>query len=164
MWSLSDHYSCCETLVLKYFGVYWQKSYEILLSLNFLYFFCIFFDSHTGALLAKREEIAVVIVNSRLGALGYLYDGPGTGNMGLWDNILALQYIQDNIAAYGGDPNKVIKSAQRNMEILIFSLCSLLVQELHPHFHNTAVYHLTCASRISISYMFQNFCRSLWTG
>ena len=79
----------------------------------FCIFLCIFFDSHTGALLAKREEIAVVIVNSRLGALGYLYDGPGTGNMGLWDNILALQYIQDNIAAYGGDPNKVTKSAQR---------------------------------------------------
>ena len=58
-------------------------------------------------MLAKREKLAVVVVNSRLGALGYLYDGPGTGNMGLWDNILALGWVQRNMQLFGGDPNKV---------------------------------------------------------
>lgn len=56
---------------------------------------------------AKRENIAVVVVNSRLGALGYLYDGAGTGNMGLYDNILALGWIQQNIEMFGGDPSRV---------------------------------------------------------
>lgn len=58
-------------------------------------------------MLARRENLLVVVVNSRLGALGYLYDGPGTGNMGLWDNIVALQYISRNVEVFGGDPNKV---------------------------------------------------------
>lgn len=75
------------------------------------------FFSHTGTILAKREDIAVVIVNSRLGALGYLYDGPDTGNMGLWDNILALQYLHDNLRVFGGDPDKVSRFISSNTPI-----------------------------------------------
>ncbi|XP_067949773.1 carboxylesterase 4A-like [Watersipora subatra] len=63
--------------------------------------------SHTGVMMAKREDVVVVSVNSRLGALGWLYDGPGTGNMGLWDNIAALKWVNRNIESFEGDPNKV---------------------------------------------------------
>ncbi len=63
-----------------------------------------------GARLAQAGLI-VVTVNYRLGALGWLThpalaDG-GSGNFGLMDQITALRWVHDNIAAFGGDPGNV---------------------------------------------------------
>ncbi|KAH9379886.1 hypothetical protein HPB48_013790 [Haemaphysalis longicornis] len=45
----------------------------------------------------------------RVQSFGFLYDGTedAPGNQGLQDQILALRWVQDNIAAFGGDPNEV---------------------------------------------------------
>lgn len=66
-----------------------------------------------GARLAERGDVVVVTVNHRLNALGYLYLArldprfPDSGNSGQLDLIVALQWVQRNIAAFGGDPGNV---------------------------------------------------------
>ncbi|KAF4970655.1 hypothetical protein FSARC_2360 [Fusarium sarcochroum] len=57
------------------------------------------------------SPIIGVSINYRLGAWGYLWSSAvkaeGVGNNGFRDQRLALQWIQENIAAFGGDPDKV---------------------------------------------------------
>jgi para-nitrobenzyl esterase len=67
-----------------------------------------------GRVLASGGDVIVVTVNYRLGALGFLdlseFDGPGRryeSNLGLRDVLAALQWVRDNIAAFGGDPDRV---------------------------------------------------------
>jgi para-nitrobenzyl esterase len=68
---------------------------------------------YDGAALAARDAV-VVTVNHRLGVLGYLYLpqllGPefaASGAAGMLDLELALEWVRDNIAAFGGDPANV---------------------------------------------------------
>lgn len=66
----------------------------------------VFYD---GGNLARSCDIVVVGVNYRLGALGYLHL-PGTdapANRGLLDQIAALKWVSQNIAAFGGDPANI---------------------------------------------------------
>jgi para-nitrobenzyl esterase len=65
---------------------------------------------NNGAKLATRGDVVVVTVNHRLNALGYLYQPdrfPDSGNAGQLDLVCALQWVQRNIAAFGGDPGNV---------------------------------------------------------
>ena len=69
---------------------------------------------YDGSTLAARGDVVVVSVNYRLGALGFLHlaelDGEnyaGSGNAGLLDQVAALSWVRDNIAAFGGDPDAV---------------------------------------------------------
>jgi para-nitrobenzyl esterase len=63
---------------------------------------------YNGATFA-REGIVTVTINYRLHPAGYLYvgDRPGSGAFGLLDQIAALEWVQENIAAFGGDPHAV---------------------------------------------------------
>lgn len=57
-----------------------------------------------------RHGVVVVTVNYRLGALGFLHlgdDEPGSSNRGLLDQVAALEWVRDNIRAFGGDPGNV---------------------------------------------------------
>jgi para-nitrobenzyl esterase len=67
-----------------------------------------------GARLSARGDVVVVSVNHRLNVFGHLFldDVPGIGvadtaNVGLRDIVLALAWVRDNVAAFGGDPTNV---------------------------------------------------------
>jgi para-nitrobenzyl esterase len=75
-----------------------------------------FFD---GPHLIRGREAVMVAPNYRLGALGYLYladilgeEYKDSGNCGLLDQILALKWVKENIAVFGGDPDMVILMGQ----------------------------------------------------
>jgi para-nitrobenzyl esterase len=70
---------------------------------------------YDGVGLASRGDAVVVTVNHRLGALGYLYLGAvggeeyaSSGNVGMLDLMLALEWVRDNIENFGGDPDRVL--------------------------------------------------------
>lgn len=56
-----------------------------------------------------EEDVVLVAMNYRLHALGFLSFGNNlvSGNMGLKDQQLAIQWVRDNIQFFGGDPNKI---------------------------------------------------------
>lgn len=69
---------------------------------------------YDGANLSRRGDVVVVTVNHRLNAFGYLYladlmgaEYAASGNAGMLDIVQALQWVKDNIAAFGGDPANV---------------------------------------------------------
>ncbi len=69
---------------------------------------------YNGTAFATQGDVVVVTINYRLGVLGFLYlaeyageEYATSGNNGLLDQIAALTWVRDNIAAFGGDPNNV---------------------------------------------------------
>ena len=74
---------------------------------------------YDGVRLCKRGDVVVVSINHRLNAFGYLYlarfgvtDFADSGNVGQLDIILALNWVRENIAEFGGDPNNVMVFGQ----------------------------------------------------
>ncbi len=69
---------------------------------------------YAGANLVKQGDVVLVNVNHRLNVFGYLHlgdiGGPAfasSGNVGIQDLVLALRWVRDNIAQFGGDPANV---------------------------------------------------------
>jgi len=73
---------------------------------------------YDGARLAEHGDVVVVTVNHRLNVFGYAYLArlaPGfedSGNVGQLDLIQALRWVKENIAAFGGDPDRVMLFGQ----------------------------------------------------
>ena len=99
---------------------------------------------YEGARLAARGELVVVSINYRLGALGFLAaeslaeeDPSGAvGNYGILDQIFALQWLQDNISAFDGDPTRVTIFGESAGG---FSICALLASPLAEGLFHQAI-------------------------
>jgi para-nitrobenzyl esterase len=70
---------------------------------------------YDGVRMAAKQDVVVVTINHRLNVFGYLYLGELGGgefrdaaSVGLLDSVLALQWVRDNIASFGGDPKRVL--------------------------------------------------------
>lgn len=62
----------------------------------------------SGDNLSAFHDVVIVTINYRLNTFGFLSNGTtSSGNMGLWDQKLAIQWVHDNIDAFGGDPEHV---------------------------------------------------------
>ncbi len=63
---------------------------------------------YSGERFAANGDLVAVSINYRLGALGFLcLPGVSDGNLGLLDQVTALRFVRENIAAFGGDPDNV---------------------------------------------------------
>jgi para-nitrobenzyl esterase len=68
---------------------------------------------YSGLELARRHDVVAVSLNHRLNIFGFLYLSPFGGrwsdasNVGMLDIVRALEWIKDNVAEFGGDPNHV---------------------------------------------------------
>lgn len=71
-----------------------------------------------GGKLASQGDVVVVTVNHRINALGYAWLKPfgarfgDSGNLGQLDLILALEWVRDHVADFGGDPARVMVFGQ----------------------------------------------------
>src|ERR1041384_2546722 len=65
-------------------------------------------DWYSGERFAIDGDAVAVSINYRLGILGFLcLPGVSEGNLGLLDQVAALRFVRENIAAFGGDPDNV---------------------------------------------------------
>jgi para-nitrobenzyl esterase len=81
-------------------------------------------NNHDGGKIAVTDDMVVVMVEYRLNAFGFLAapelsaeaaaagGAASSGNFGVFDQQLALKWVHDNIAAFGGDPDNVTISGQ----------------------------------------------------
>ena len=66
-------------------------------------------DAYASSSLTALHDIVYVTMNYRVGIYGFLASKKHglKGNYGLWDQHMAIQWVHDNIAAFGGDPGNV---------------------------------------------------------
>ena len=89
-------------------------------------------DWYDGAQFARRGDVVAVTIQYRLGAFGWLHlEGPGgakyagSGNNALLDQIAALEWVRDNIAEFGGNPDNVTLVGESAGAISIGSLLAI---------------------------------------
>ncbi len=111
---------CRPVLVWLHGGAYWTGAGSL--------------DWYDGSTLAAENDVVVVGVNYRLGALGFLaHPAVSPGNLGLADMVAALAWVHENIAAFGGDPGNVTLIGQSAGAHAI--MCLLTMVETKGLFH-----------------------------
>ena len=80
--------------------------------------------SYDGSRFA-RDGVVCVTINYRVGAEGFLLLDDGTPNLGLLDQLAALAWVRDNIAAFGGDPDNVTIAGESAGAMSVGTLLSM---------------------------------------
>ncbi|OFX59410.1 MAG: carboxylesterase [Bacteroidetes bacterium GWB2_41_8] len=97
-----------------------------------------------GANLARMYDVVVVATNHRLGLSGFLYldeiageEYKGSGNRGVQDIAVALQWINENIELFGGDPANVMIFGESGGGMK--TSCLYAMPEAAPFFHKASI-------------------------
>ncbi len=97
-----------------------------------------------GANLAQRYNVVVVETNHRLGLLGFMYldevagkDYAGSGNRGVQDIAIALKWVNENIAVFGGDPDNVMIFGESGGGMK--TSCLYAMPQAAPYFHKASI-------------------------
>lgn len=126
------------------------------------------YDDYSGKGLA-REGVIVVNMGYRLGVFGYLADeelvkeSPGgtTGNYGLLDQIKALKWVNDNIAAFGGDPSNITLAGESAGSASVSAIC---VSPLAKGLFTRAVMESSTVAAVSPTHSFRLLDEALESG
>jgi para-nitrobenzyl esterase len=100
--------------------------------------------SQDGSHIAGMYDVVVVATNHRLGLLGYLYldelagdEYKGSGNRGVQDIAVALQWVHDHIGLFGGDPDNVMIFGESGGGMKTSSLYAM--PEAAPYFNKASI-------------------------
>ncbi|XP_020287286.1 acetylcholinesterase-like isoform X2 [Pseudomyrmex gracilis] len=95
-------------------------------------------DVYDHKILVSEENIILVSMQYRVASLGFLYFGTADvpGNAGLFDQMMALQWVRDNIAAFGGNPDNVTLFGESAGAV---SVSMHLLSPLSRHLFNQAI-------------------------
>jgi len=109
-------------------------------------------NEYDGSVLAGQGDVVVVTVNFRLGPFGFLdlsalgSDYQNSISNGILDLILALQWVQENIEDYGGDPGNVTIFGESSGGSLVLSLLGAPAAD--RLYHKAIAHSATCAFRL----------------
>ncbi len=126
------------------------------------------YGDYAGTGLAKKG-VVVVNLGYRLGVFGYLADealaaesGHGTtGNYGLLDQIKALEWVQKNVAAFGGDPDNVTIAGESAGSASVSAICT---SPLSVGLFRRAVLESSTVASIKPPHSFRSFSDALQSG
>lgn len=94
--------------------------------------------AHDGSRLASRGDVIVVTMNYRLGSFGFLMANieEANGNMGMYDQIMAIKWVKDNIKYFGGDPDNIVLMGSSAGAI---SIAAHMISPLSKHLFKRAI-------------------------
>ena len=124
------------------------------------------FQDYSGEGYAK-DGIIVINMGYRLGVFGFLavdemMSEEGTaGNFGLLDQIMALEWVRDNIAGFGGDPHNVTIIGESAGAVCVDALC---VSPLTEGLFNRAILESSSISSVQPPHSFRLFDEALSSG
>jgi para-nitrobenzyl esterase len=76
-----------------------------------------------------RDGVICVTINYRLSAEGFLYLDDGIANLGLLDQVAALRWVQANISAFGGDPDRVTVAGESAGAMSVTTLLAMPIAQ-----------------------------------